>query len=478
MSEPELKKIKINQYPNTPIADKNNNRCIFFITKKNRQCGMLKSGQSKDYCTEHLNYLKKKNGEAIHNGKKGKRVPCPLDPNHTCWEIDLKKHLKKCNKLKEMDLNTGKSWFKLNCNCIQASTTIKIPENIKEIIVEKVLPLLENIIKDSPDFIKDPGMELLIDNHIENHRVQNLGNKHHAIQQSSLIQHIKKSIGNTKTDGSDDNNVTSLFIEFGCGRAELSRYLNLSLALDVQDNIINNTNRTNFLLIDRGHNRMKFDNKFKTDVQFITTGNIATGKYNLDKVVREKVDIKDISLLDLIKEDSFNDLDQVVSISKHLCGAATDLTLTCLKNYHDATTTDMLIVIAMCCRHVCDPNNYVNMPFIERILEKYKDCDKKEEDSITPTVFFYALTKLVSWATCGRREGIDDDSTTHFSKKSVEEREQLGMISRRIIDYGRYEYVKTHFCNNDGGNKFGIKLVQYCKPTVSLENVALVLYKK
>ena len=39
-------------------------------------------------------------GEFNNNGK-GRRIPCPLDGNHTIWESNLLAHLKKCNKAKQ-----------------------------------------------------------------------------------------------------------------------------------------------------------------------------------------------------------------------------------------------------------------------------------------------------------------------------------------------------------------------------------------
>ena len=52
----------------------------------------------------------------------------------------------------------------------------------------------------------------------------------------------------------------------------------------------------------------------------------------------------------------------VVGVSKHLCGAATDLTLRCLETFSasgNAKGKIETILIALCCHHRCDWNIYV-----------------------------------------------------------------------------------------------------------------------
>ncbi|KAL6947709.1 hypothetical protein ACO0RG_000289 [Hanseniaspora osmophila] len=444
-------------------------RCEFHIVKKNRQCGMLKSKQSTQYCTEHLLLAKRNEGAQLRNNntKKGNRVPCPLDNNHTVWEIDLKKHLKKCTKGKSNNMNAGKPWFVPDVNCGQSESSSGESKSTQELILQ-VIPVLQKL-QELNMFDGDniPRKEILKDQHVQDHRVEQLlGNQsRHAVQQSSLIQHIRKSLNkNSNKTGNP------LFVEFGCGRAELSRYLNLSLSLDHESDkkIADESkpsmgNLLSFLLIDRGANRLKFDHKFAEDCHPLP-GPV---------VKREKADIKDIDLNALIECDFQNhDELNVVSVSKHLCGVATDLTLRCLeKSMTNAENNKKYSVcIAMCCRHVCNFDDYVNPLYISSLLEKHDSAK-----NLKASEFFYSLTKICSWATCGRRPDVDIHTrATHFTKLSIEEREQLGMISRRIIDTGRLEYIqqcdvwKQHTSSS-------AKLVQYCDLSTSLENVALVV---
>ncbi|KAL6950987.1 hypothetical protein ACO0QE_000273 [Hanseniaspora vineae] len=442
-------------------------RCEFHIVKKNRQCGMLKSKQSTRYCTEHLLLAKRNEGAQLRNNntKKGNRVPCPLDNNHTVWEIDLKKHLRKCTKGKSNNMNVGKPWFVSDVNCGVVNSSTDEIKNTQDLILQAI-PILQKL-QESGMFDGDnaPKKEILKDQHVQDHRVEQLlGNQsRHAVQQSSLIQHIRKTLNFDNSRKTDK----TLFVEFGCGRAELSRYLNLSLSLDLEsDNVSEprlSENPYSFLLIDRGTNRLKFDHKFAEDCHPLP-GPV---------IKREKVDIKDIDLDGLIKCDfeEHNGLN-LVSVSKHLCGVATDLTLRCLEKSMSSVEEKRKysVCIAMCCRHVCNFDDYVNPSYISSLLENH-DSSKK----LRASEFFHSLTKICSWATCGRRPDVDiHTKDTHFTRLSIVEREQLGMISRRIIDTGRLEYIqhsdawKQRLCSK-------AKLIQYCDLSTSLENVALVV---
>ncbi|XP_046329279.1 tRNA:m(4)X modification enzyme TRM13 homolog isoform X2 [Haliotis rufescens] len=63
--------------------------CAFFLPKKRRFC-KFRPNTGQKYCAEHACVM----GVQLER----KRIPCPLDPKHTCYEDSLEKHLKKCNK--------------------------------------------------------------------------------------------------------------------------------------------------------------------------------------------------------------------------------------------------------------------------------------------------------------------------------------------------------------------------------------------
>ena len=98
-------------------------------------------------------------------------------------------------------------------------------------------------------------------------------------------------------------NSINTFIEYGAGRAGLSSYVAQSYSSEHKEKV-------EFMIIDRDTRRNKLDKNFRED---FTT-------------IREKMDIADFNLeayLQVNKKDNR----RMISIAKHLCGGATDLSL-------------------------------------------------------------------------------------------------------------------------------------------------------
>lgn len=77
-------------------------RCMFFMTKKRRYCNMARFPGSQ-YCGVHRYEAtddKAASNPSVRAETRGPRVPCPIDPSHTVFERDLKRHTAKCNKKK------------------------------------------------------------------------------------------------------------------------------------------------------------------------------------------------------------------------------------------------------------------------------------------------------------------------------------------------------------------------------------------
>lgn len=418
-------------------------RCNYIITKKNRQCGMTRRADS-DFCSEHLNLMKRDIGNEKHNGRidsqNGRiRIPCPLDPHHSVWQDQLKKHLTKCNKFKLSHINDDNIFYSKDMNSCQ-TTTDKIDYKL---YLDKVITILQSYQeKDTFEIpLKQEANEEMVRS-----RVNALTNQKHAIQQSSLIQNmINYKILNmsTSSDNSQD------YIEFGCGKAEFSRYLNQVIILS------NDIRPITYHLIDRASNRMKFDTKIVSDTQEFTKQSKI--KPHIDRI---KIDIKDLKIDTQLKDDR-----TYVALSKHLCGVATDLTLRCIVNNPLLKKKLDGICIAMCCRHVCSAADYINPEHIKTILTKF-------DSDLTYAQFFTCLTKICSWATNGRRSdmnGTDIVEITPTLSMTIEERESIGLIARKIIDTGRLQWVKQNLGEDS-------HLLRYVDKSISLENVALLVH--
>ncbi|XP_006812702.1 tRNA:m(4)X modification enzyme TRM13 homolog, partial [Saccoglossus kowalevskii] len=146
---------------------------------------------------------------------------------------------------------------------------------------------------------------------------------YHPIMQSELdnpangmkaLKHLKQtsSLLNTMKDLHLLQSQTN-YVEFGAGKGQLSHWIKTTLN-DSTDNL--------FLLVDRGTNRYKFDSKSSEDGTHF-----------------ERLRI-DIEHLDLDKVPSLKDNRRsIVAVSKHLCGAATDLSLRCLMKIVTSNTS-------------------------------------------------------------------------------------------------------------------------------------------
>ncbi|KAM3162260.1 tRNA:m(4)X modification enzyme TRM13 [Lachancea thermotolerans] len=490
-------------------------QCEFYLEKKQRRCGMSRR-PGVAYCSEHLNQLQ---GAAQPPSAKGRRVPCPLDPRHTVWEKDVARHTRKCNTTKQAARPRAaeEPWFRADYNAdpergaaevgaagaadpadrAAAEPAAAEPGNANananenayaaaaadpddQAAVLAAIPVLRRYAA--------AGLAAalpLVAKHnaaVESRRFPQLqGSRKHACQQSSLIQHMLDA-GLFPRDARDP----LTFLEFGCGRAELSRYVNQSVfahqtALDPA----RAPEPPRFVLVDRASNRMKFDKKFRDDLDELYAADRPAQQPAYAHVLRKKIDIKDLVVDRLLEAraagadadaaaDVAADVDAAaagadagdcVAISKHLCGVATDLTLRCCVNsdaLHRRARRLRGMVIAMCCRHVCDAKQYVNRAYVEPLAQ---------ESGLAYAAFFRALKKIATWAVCGRRAGVADAEVGgHFTELSVAERERLGECARRVIDEGRARFLRER--------GYRVSLVRYVEPAVSLENVAMVVVRE
>lgn len=439
--------------------------CLFYIHHKHRFCKF----------------------QTIHNGtlcgfhsQAPNRIPCPFDPNHSIDTIALKNHLTKCPS---RPLDVLPDWYEFNYNynyhspheCRQQSgTAITTTDNcnahgdafdLKNVGPGKVL----QVIALAKEIIKELiVLEDIKTDYSMNDRIQGLTQTKHAQQQASLIGLLR------------DRNLlytSGLFIEWGAGRAELSRYINKAICSTSSQGVggsssgsegrdIHTTSKDNkckhaFLLVDRDGGRLKHDGKMIDDcIQYGIT-------YTTELVIREKVDIAHIRDLDALVSAKFpTELEQqhddslsICSVSKHLCGAATDLALTCLLNsVSKGLHRHNGFVLALCCYHRCKWSAL--LPASKDFLQR-KGIDKEE---------FEILKSLASWYTSGIRPGMDPDSSgTHWSGFTHTEREKIGWICKRTIDSARIEAVKSVL-----GIDFSVTLVRYIEDSVSKECVAMV----
>ncbi|KAI5950915.1 TRM13 [Candida jiufengensis] len=408
-------------------------QCQFVVTKKNKtkQCRMMRKKENR-YCSEHM----------IHDNESSntkKRIPCPLNPNHTVWEKELDTHVLKCNAKPKVDRNR---WFQLNINStLQNSKDFELEKDSETLNDQYYRDLLDKMEFEplKSHICEHPGLTT---------QLEQKTYQKHVLQQSSLIGNLKR-LNLLSTD--------TFYMEYGCGKAELSRYVNQCI---IHDNLAG-TNCYGYGLIDRGNNRLKCDSKIIQDSE----------PYDLNPIVkRAKIDIKDLKLDEFIEDIKPRN---IVAISKHLCGAATDLTLKSILNSSIVENNQFGgILIAMCCRHVCSHDQL--LPGSKQFLY---DHGFKSVDS------FNKLKKMVSWAvniTEERKRSSNSTENVQNESKNEEEsvltpnqRHEYGLKARRLIDDSRAHALRSLL--ND---QYEVELFWYIDSEITKENVCLSIVKK
>jgi tRNA:m4X modification enzyme len=209
------------------------------------------------------------------------------------------------------------------------------------------------------------------------------------------------------------------FIEFGAGKAKLSRTLGTLV-------------RSNVLLVERAPVKGKADK-------------------DLDSLVRVRLDIADF---DLEKFVACQKPSAVVALGKHLCGGATDLALRCLARVCRSSSLAAppaldCIAIATCCHHACIWEDFVGKQWWLNTL----GCSAAD---------FEVARYLSSWAvlmgrgaeqrpsTQVRESEWDSPPCTHEvrewdSRLSFQQRVDIGRAAKAAIDAGRCCFISEAF---------------------------------
>ncbi|CAK9064130.1 unnamed protein product [Durusdinium trenchii] len=90
-------------------------RCAYVVPNKGRRCRFPVVPGSV-WCGAH----REEGGEQSQ-----KRIPCPLDPNHTVFQHRLKQHLKVCTKVRDQHVIEKQPFYKQGVNLGSTS----IPSN-------------------------------------------------------------------------------------------------------------------------------------------------------------------------------------------------------------------------------------------------------------------------------------------------------------------------------------------------------------
>jgi tRNA:m4X modification enzyme len=268
----------------------------------------------------------------------------------------------------------------------------------------------------------------------------------HNLQNACLLE-VLKSTG--LAPASDHSRV---FVELGCGKAGLTRWLIYSMEGGEDSSV--------FLLMDYEARRNKQENR--KDLK---------SKVSSQSVVRLRSNITDVDLSLFLEKQTWippitgkpgsvefrlSELDakvatirarpdwpfnEVVGIAKHLCGAATDFGLRCLLTA--GVQRDISLSFSTCCHHRCDWTQLVGAEELVRLGV----CSNASE--------FKRMISMAGWATT---EGI------------AEEKRVVGRLVKGIIDLCRVTWIVNHF-----GNIATLEYRKYIEDGITPENFCIVV---
>ncbi|XP_012055860.1 PREDICTED: tRNA:m(4)X modification enzyme TRM13 homolog [Atta cephalotes] len=395
------------------------NHCMHFVERKKRFCRMTVQ-KGHQYCGEHQRDLA---GSNIGN----ERVPCPLDPTHTCYRSKLTKHLGVCNVKRRLDAQPTFVVEGTNLDDESIVTPPRVPlSQLDGSIIRMVIRKIHAAYDELPEFSQTILRHNVLEDKLNDETSGNKVRKH-LLQNASLLGHLEQA--NLVQDD-------TCFIEFGAGKAQLTYWLG---------QIIKDKSNSCILLIDRSSHRHKSDNKLKREESHLA-------------VKRIRADIADLQLNQI---SEIQPIKYKVGIAKHLCGTATDLAIRCLvKSMNSEPKVNVRgLIVAFCCHHKCEYSSYVGRKYLQQ-------CGFTADE-------FPVLCSIVSWATCGCRLKSDinlpsdatSDTANKISSKS-DEREVIGRKAKTLLNWGRLVFLKSV--------GFQAELLYYISTDISLENMCVV----
>lgn len=297
----------------------------------------------------------------------------------------------------------------------------------------------------------------------------------HLSQEVSLFQHLKRlgvveppgTSGSTggDTDGKSGgiNGKVRCVVDFGCGSGRLSDYIHEHTKC-----------RMHHILIDR----QRFKKSSTRDSRMFSR--VAGERVRLGRrVTRLEMDIRDLDLTQHLPPLASKS--DVVGISKHLCGAAFDLTLSALDDYNCHVDVEAKVqaasapqarapfLLVPCCHYLCTYEDFAGKECLARF-----GIGRSE---------FEALAAVTQWATikvadeCPPQEGsvVEGEAqllamTSADFRKSLRahQKRQLARACKAILNYARAEYCR---------HSMGYKTVETFRYTTSSPEATAVLGK-
>ena len=478
--------------------------CDFYLTHKRRFCKTEKRPGGYRYCHTHQAELHA-NGEA---GGTSRRVPCPINPKHTVYERDLKRHVLVCPDRRHDP--TGLPYFSLNCHALKGACyvpapcpselaeaiveTMEDPEDVddKQSAVENRMSADEPVVKGSARFthrdLSEEALRALTEKVLRmfNQFVQPMIRKSHSAVVASdasarlTMKHSTQHLALTNLLATaiaaafapSSNPTASVcptaLVELGAGKGGLAYAVSEAMSKHSEAWRALIPRPPKWLIVDLGGFRRKRDGCVrKTDHVFqrlrINIKDLALSRVPQLAAQVAQAPAAEGSTLPAAANSSSHCTEQssgerLVAMGKHLCGACTDFAISCVTSALPDRATCQVLLLATCCHHLCELRHLnpirkaqVQSPStMEEVLEFHGE-------TFTPSEFA-AIVSMTSWAVCG----------AHMVS---EEKRTIGYACKRIIDALRLAHL-TDVC----GFRHA-EMHEYADAAVTAENVCLLAWR-
>lgn len=166
---------------------------------------IVKTG--KRFCGEHANFEKE---DVTVEENNAARMPCPFDPNHSCYVSQLDKHLKKCNSKPQPQPD----YIQKDINVFDSSVESETKVALVSLSDEELLKFIERVSKVHQEHVGT--LTISVGHHkvlepILNELKESRGSWRHVNQNSSILCNMEQSDLLKRGDG-------STYVEFGSGR--------------------------------------------------------------------------------------------------------------------------------------------------------------------------------------------------------------------------------------------------------------------
>ncbi|CUF65463.1 zinc finger protein, putative [Bodo saltans] len=432
-----------------------------------------------------------------------KRIPCPINPNHSIYERDLKRHVRICPDRRH-DVSVL-PYFEENCHALRglaylsersraaqcATPVVEATHDVQDggddgVPPAHVVPSTSNgaaaaastrfTHRDlTPESLASlcKKVKSLYDLHIAPTIIKShvplvvsdgtlRVNMKHSTQHASLTKILVDRLDRTTPVGEGGQRV---FLELGAGKGGLAFAIAGSLASSspkVVPPASNDEVVPLWMVVDIGGFRRKRDGCVsETDHKFHRL------RINIKDLALDKVPLLLSTSGDAhpppalpAPQSSTHLRHQFVGLGKHLCGACTDFAISCITSRLPPNDSCDAILLATCCHHLCELRHLnslttttpppTNNESTSAVLSLFDTTFSEEE--------FAAIVSMTSWAVCG----------PHMVSA---ERQQVGYACKRVIDMMRVAHLRS-VCKFDN-----VELHEYASEEVTGENVCIVAWR-